>query len=164
MPITLNLEIPTLPGLRANFAKAPALIAETLAKYTEIATIAVQSAAMQQAPVGKGTLRNSIKYQVKDLTGTVFTTLNYAEYVERGTGLFGPYHQMIVPKTAKVFATKINPGWGTKTAAGYYIIGTTSKGMHANPFFDRARVLGQKEVNTIFAGANDVIIKSLGTF
>jgi HK97 gp10 family phage protein len=48
----------------------------------------VERSAKQKAPKDNGDLRRSITSEVRNLTGTVFTTLEYAPYVEFGTGLF----------------------------------------------------------------------------
>ena len=48
----------------------------------------VERAAKQKAPKGDGALRRSIKSKVEDLQGIVYTPLEYAPYVEYGTGLF----------------------------------------------------------------------------
>lgn len=48
----------------------------------------VERAAKQKAPKGTGELRRSITSEVKDLEGVVYTPLEYAPYVEYGTGLF----------------------------------------------------------------------------
>ena len=48
----------------------------------------VERAAKQKAPKGNGELRRSITSQVEDTQGVVFTPLEYAPYVEYGTGLF----------------------------------------------------------------------------
>lgn len=52
----------------------------------------IERTAKQKAPKGNGSLRNSITSKVEnggsEITGTVFTTLHYAPYVEYGTGLF----------------------------------------------------------------------------
>ena len=48
----------------------------------------VERSAKQNAPKGDGELRRSITSKVDGLTGTVFTALEYAPYVEYGTGLF----------------------------------------------------------------------------
>ncbi len=56
------------------------------------ACLLIEAAAKKNAPKGNGTLRNSIESKVdvdgKDVIGTVFTPLEYAPYVEYGTGLF----------------------------------------------------------------------------
>ena len=52
----------------------------------------VERAATQAAPKDTGALRNSIQSEVQEtgeeITGVVFTPLEYAPYVEYGTGLF----------------------------------------------------------------------------
>ena len=56
------------------------------------ACLLVERSAKQKAPKGDGELRRSITSEVKDnggdLYGVVFTPLEYAPYVEYGTGLF----------------------------------------------------------------------------
>lgn len=52
----------------------------------------VEGRAKQLAPKGNGTLRNSIQSKVEkrdgEIVGVVFTPLEYAPYIEYGTGLF----------------------------------------------------------------------------
>lgn len=48
----------------------------------------VEGAAKQKAPKDTGELRRSITSKVEGLEGIVFTPLEYAPYVEFGTGLF----------------------------------------------------------------------------
>ena len=48
----------------------------------------VEAAAIQNAPKGTGELRRSIRSKVEDNKGIIFTPLEYAPYVEYGTGLF----------------------------------------------------------------------------
>lgn len=57
-------------------------------KALQKACAIVERAAKEKAPKGNGELRRSIKSEVKDLSGEVFTPLEYAPYVEYGTGLF----------------------------------------------------------------------------
>lgn len=47
----------------------------------------VERAAKQKAPKGEGDLRRSITSKVDGLVGIVFTPLEYAPYVEYGTGI-----------------------------------------------------------------------------
>lgn len=55
----------------------------------ETACALVEKAAKQKAPKGKtGELRRSITSKVENLEGVVYTPLEYAPYVEYGTGLF----------------------------------------------------------------------------
>lgn len=48
----------------------------------------VERSAKEKAPKGGGDLRRSISSKVEGLQGIVFTPLEYAPYVEYGTGLF----------------------------------------------------------------------------
>ena len=48
----------------------------------------VERSAKQKAPKGNGELRRSITSKVDGSAGIVFTPLEYAPYVEYGTGLF----------------------------------------------------------------------------
>ena len=52
------------------------------------ACLIVERSAKQKAPKGNGDLRRSITHKVEDLVGEVYTPLEYAPYVEYGTGLF----------------------------------------------------------------------------
>lgn len=53
------------------------------------ACLLVRRSAMQNAPKGKtGELARSIKHKVEGLEGIVYSNLEYAPYVEYGTGLF----------------------------------------------------------------------------
>ena len=58
----------------------------------EKACALVERSAKQKAPKGTGELRRSITSEVSteggDVVGTVFTPLEYAPYIEFGTGLF----------------------------------------------------------------------------
>lgn len=65
--------IKNLTNLEENLGKACAL---------------VERAAKEKAPKGDGDLRRSISSRVEDNTGIVFSALEYAPYVEYGTGLF----------------------------------------------------------------------------
>lgn len=48
----------------------------------------VERSAKQKCPVDNGELRRSISSKVEGLQGIVYTPLEYAPYVEYGTGLF----------------------------------------------------------------------------
>lgn len=61
---------------------------ESLGKALGRACALVERSAKQKAPKNNGELRRSITSKVEGTTGIVFTTLEYAPYVEFGTGLF----------------------------------------------------------------------------
>lgn len=65
---------------------------ETMRKAIGQACAIVEAEAKKKAPKGDGALRRSITSKVEtdggNVIGTVFTPLEYAPYVEYGTGLF----------------------------------------------------------------------------
>ena len=65
---------------------------ENIEKAMGKACAVVEGAAKQNAPKDTGALRNSITSKVENrdghIEGTIFTPLEYAPYVEYGTGLF----------------------------------------------------------------------------
>jgi HK97 gp10 family phage protein len=61
---------------------------ESVQKALEKACMVVVNAAVKKAPKGDGILRRTITFKVEDLEGIVYTPLEYAPYVEYGTGLF----------------------------------------------------------------------------
>lgn len=83
----------------------------------------VERSAKQKAPKGNGTLRNSItskvEHQGEDIVGVVYTPLEYAPYVEFGTGLF-----------AESGGRKDVP-WVYKDDSGEW---HSTKGQHPQPF------------------------------
>lgn len=54
----------------------------------EEACALVERAAKEKAPKNSGELRRSIESKIEGTVGIVFTSLQYAPYVEYGTGLF----------------------------------------------------------------------------
>lgn len=65
---------------------------ENIEKAMGKACAVVEAAAKQNAPKDTGALRRSISSKVevegKEVIGTIFTPLEYAPYIEYGTGLF----------------------------------------------------------------------------
>lgn len=59
-----------------------------ISKALDKACALVEASAKKNAPKGNGELRRSITSKVEGLEGVVFTPLEYAPYVEYGTGLF----------------------------------------------------------------------------
>ena len=59
-----------------------------LKKSLETAALLVERSAREKAPKDTGALRRSIRSKVEGLEGIVYTPLEYAPYIEYGTGLF----------------------------------------------------------------------------
>ena len=59
-----------------------------LKKSLETAALLVERSASEKAPKDTGALRRSITSKVEGLEGIIYTPLEYAPYIEYGTGLF----------------------------------------------------------------------------
>ena len=92
----------------------------------------VERTAKQKAPKGNGTLRNSITSRVENNEGIVFTNLEYAPYVEFGTGLFA------------------EDGNGRKEVPWHYQDDKgewhTTSGMHPHPFMRPALLENRQKI------------------
>ncbi len=92
----------------------------------------IQADARKNCPVDTGHLRNNIhtnvKYEDKQIVGTVGTNLNYAIYVELGTGPVGARSpKMLPPNITPKYKTQ---GWYYKSKDGVRY----TKGQVAKPF------------------------------
>ena len=77
--------------IKANIQRAAQVdIPNALGKGLERACLIVERSAKSNAPVQTGTLRNSISHKVNigSLEGVIGTNLDYAPYVEVGTGIY----------------------------------------------------------------------------
>lgn len=86
----------------------------------------IQSNARALAPHRTGTLQRSILTNVDYPKGEVTVNEKYGEWIENGTGIYGPTGQRITPKKAKALA------W---MGAGGMVFARSIKGMKARPFF-----------------------------
>lgn len=94
----------------------------------------VERTAKQKAPKGNGELRRSITSKVENNVGVVFTPLEYAPYVEYGTGLF-----------AENGGRKDVP-WHYKDDAGEW---HTTSGQHPKPFMRPALNENREQIKRI---------------
>ena len=79
----------------------------------------VEASAKQKAPKGNGELRRSITSKVDNYKGIIYTPLEYAPYVEYGTGLFAEE------------AGRTDVPWSYQDEKGEW---HTTSGMHPNPY------------------------------
>jgi HK97 gp10 family phage protein len=77
-----------LEGLEHLIVRLEDMAKENVEEALGKACAVVERAAKENAPKGDGALRRSITSKVENNEGIVFTTLEYAPYVEYGTGLF----------------------------------------------------------------------------
>ena len=98
----------------------------------------VERTAKQNAPKGNGALRNSITSTVEGDKGIVYTPLEYAPYVEYGTGLFaeGGNGRKDVP-------------WSYQEEKGEW---HTTEGMQPHPFLRPALEENRAEIVRLLKG------------
>ena len=82
----MNVEFEGAEKLMARFDKMSDEAA--LKKSLETAALLVERSAREKAPKDTGALRRSITSKVEGLEGIIYTPLEYAPYIEYGTGLF----------------------------------------------------------------------------
>lgn len=166
MALKIEFAMPGIGVFVDNFSKSPALATKILHDALETSAVLIQRKVISPgyAPHRTGNLWRNIKYEVTGLQARVFVgpQASYAQYIERGTGLYGPYDQLIFPTKAKVFASKKSPGWGSAGKGGYFIIGKYTKGMEANPFMKRAADDSRPEVAAVMKKATDSFVAQLG--
>lgn len=98
----------------------------------------VERAAKQKAPKDSGELRRSITSEVKNKVGYVFTPLEYAPYVEYGTGLFAE-------KGGRQYVP-----WHYKDDEGEW---HTTSGQHPHPFMRPALEENREQILEFFKEA-----------
>lgn len=117
MSLTYSVEIPQLAALAAAFANAPQQLKPALTVAVNRSLMGYQATAKQLAPIDKGVLRGSIQIQAASwsgdtVTGSVGTgPMDYALYMEQGTGIYGPTGAPITPKNKKVLAWFADGQW-----------------------------------------------------
>ena len=113
------------------------------AKWAHRVGTRVVAEAKDRCPVDEGALRSSIDYttavDAQKAHVTIGSPLPYAEFVHRGTGIYGPNQTPIVPTTAKALKFRWEPtsdgGRPTKSKDKRSIYFFKSvKGQPAQPF------------------------------
>ena len=99
--VTFEFQIPNLPVLMAAFAQAPAIVGPILQKYVSASQAVLAKNTGQNTPYASGALIQSFLFQQSGLQASWSPKVNYALFVEQGTGIYGPTGARIVPKTAK---------------------------------------------------------------
>lgn len=112
---------------------------EAIVQGLRQACIIVADAAKEKCPVDDGQLRQSITFQVdeKKLEGVIGSNVEYAPYVEVGTG---------------IYSSKGNgrqTPWSYKDAKGDW---HTTSGMKAQPFLEPAAEENRQEILESFEG------------
>lgn len=136
---------------------AQEVVAQEMVSAMKDATIIVESEAKINAGFVTGTLARSITSTVVPLGGTtkgiVSASASYAEFVEEGTGLFGPKKQLIKPKDKKALA------WNGPNGM---IFAKSTKGMKPKYYMKKAYDSKKQAVEARFNQAIANAVKELG--
>jgi len=141
------------PDLNRLSAKLPADVQEARRAGMINIVTEVEARARKRAPVKTSNLANTGTSDVNadGTIGTVKFTAPYAEYVHRGTGLYGPRKQMIRPKQKKALYW---PGAAHPVRA--------VRGMPAQPFLLRAAE--DSDIEALYIeGAERYLNRALGS-
>ena len=113
------------------------VLPERLEQALERACLLVENNAKKDCPVDDGQLRNSITHKVKDLEGRIGSNVEYAPYVEIGTGIYSTQ------------GTGRQTAWTYKDAEGKY---HTTVGMKSKPYLKPAAEEHISEIQDCFKG------------
>jgi HK97 gp10 family phage protein len=111
---------------------------ESIKKGLGDACSVVEKAAKEKAPKDTGELRRSIESRIEGLTGVVFTPLEYAPYVEYGTGLFA------------VHGGRTDVPWSYQDDKGDW---HSTNGQHPQPYMEPALNENREEILRILKEA-----------
>lgn len=123
--------------VQSNIAQFEKELPDLLGKALEKACLVVENSAKQNCPVADGQLRQSINHTVEGTKGEVGTNVEYAPYVEVGTG---------------IYSTEGNgrqTPWSYQDAKGEW---HTTRGMHAKPFLKPALEENRGRIIDCFKG------------
>lgn len=132
------------------------IVAKEVTSAMKDATLLVEAEAKVVAGFKTGTLARSITSAVfplgQSVKGITSASAVYAPYVNNGTGLFGPHHQPIVPKTKKFLRWK---------GEGGYIFARSTKGMKGKHFMEQGYAKAKERVEDRFNDAIKNAVKGM---
>ena len=106
----------------------------------------VENDAKRLCPVASGQLRNSIQSKVNKDTGTVYTNVEYAPYIEYGTGLF----------SSKGNGRKTP--WVYKDAEGKF---HRTTGHKPQPYMHPALTQNRQKIKTVFKNYISKVVRGI---
>jgi hypothetical protein len=122
------------------------VIPEVEKRILEIYKGNIWSEIIEKCPVDYGYLRQHWFTEDQEHQVRIFNNTRYAPWVSRGTGLFGPHHQVIKPTQEKVLVWRKVDGrkvqvWAQRKAlawkgAGGLMLRRSVKGMEPNPYVE----------------------------
>jgi hypothetical protein len=155
MGLTYSVAIPQLADLRQAFIQAPVIVRGQINDAINRSLVKLQADAKQLAPVKTGHLYQSIQITPAEptsdlMSGKVGTSVKYAVWTERGTGIYGPYASPIVPTSKKALAF---------TLGGQSFVRRSVKGMRGRFYMKQALEMNTLVIQTYFQTALDTALK-----
>ena len=99
-----SLQLKGFSNAVKNLQAGKSAVANATTKMLDMATLVAQAKAKEVVPTVSTTLRKSIARKVEKDVGRVGSNVEYAPYVEFGTGIYGKRGSPIVPKRAKMLS------------------------------------------------------------
>ena len=112
-----------------TFTKVPPK--EVTKKFLELSGKELEKTIKKETPVDNGKLRKSWKSNVTENRVTVSNSREYAIYVEKGTGIFGPRRHRIFPVNAKALHWTSKSSKKVSASNGTSYTATSSNGIFA---------------------------------
>jgi hypothetical protein len=145
-------------------------LAPTVAGGMDRGLSRIADLARVKAPTRTGRLRAALTHEISvrsnprvtQIVGRVGTNVKYAQFVERGTGLHGPYRQRIFPKEKQALAWVISgtrprskTAWRKAAQMGRAVVVKHTAGMRPKPYLVPAFDQGASEfVDEIIRAVN----------
>jgi hypothetical protein len=137
------------------FARSPQIVSKYLEAGIKDAGAVILNTIVREAPQGDTKQLHSahnIAMEYKPIQMKIYPKMEYAKYVNFGTGIYGPSHSPITPKKGKYLAFKI----------GNKMIFTKSvKGQKPNDFMGRTVERSNGTINMIFDSVMTKIVNNI---
>lgn len=134
-------------GVRMHHPTIQAALDEAGQEWADRVGRRVVNAVRRECPRDEGALAASFEHistpGVGQVTVVVGSPLHYAEYHQRGTGIYGPHGTPIVPVSASALKFRwAGPGSSANTPVERrpWVFAKSVRGIPANPFLTRALI------------------------
>lgn len=148
----IHLEVAGLDDMMRDVRQAGGDATKLTQSAIVNSTLRVQKNIRERAPHRTGTLQRGVLAETRGQSGVVSVTEKYGEYIEEGTGIYGPTGAPITPKTGKALKLMIG---------GVAIFRRSVKGMKARPFFRPGFEASKDYIDKQFTRVLDKLTKQL---
>ena len=149
----LRFDIPNLAAIVERYEQAPETVLPILQQALNLSEQALGSEKGQNTPYQTGRLITSfVRRPIGELGFAWGPTVNYALWVEQGTGIYGPRGARIVPVRAKALA------W---MSGGTQFIRKSTAGMRGREYMEKIMAAATPQLESIFEQAEQQIIEAM---